>query len=1679
MSLPIPPTAAPVEEPLLEIFVLPYGCDGSDRLRLSLVLELNTGHPAFGESPTLEARNEWLGWMDKFYASLRAYSQPQQLTVTVGGTRCEGLREVPSGFTARSARAEELFEQFVLAAAYRREKKLQQSSVVDTKPLASPPPIWKVKASEPTARVRFTQQQQQQQQQQTPRLPEALPTLTVADALKEIARTQIDGLEQLTPQDQANILEASRYVDELNRQRNRQLTGEPVEALKRATSSLVNPATALSGLLDFVNWKATALHEAVVDQPTAVLVAYDLLGNSLSLRRWIGTILDLEVRLPADLAAGTHLVTVQLGDATGPNVLTSSEFGRTNATNFRFGPPVPTGPRWVELDHKGPWIDQGFVKLTAICRIEHAETEARLRNTNQALSTAAIQADAAGPQPEGLMSAKAKLLNLEASLLNALPFPTTAAAPLVTAAGRLAFLQAQQSRSLVRQAVKHITNLRTKGHSLNLIEHPDPPTKSDPNTPRPPVGTPIPAADLVGGYVVYARRENRNAVAPESGTTSRWEALCTVSEELTDGGVSQFERSQPMGLALGNGVLTRDENAGNDAPLRPLADLFLCVYDGLNMATRNPLRHADEPLAPAPKPPAAAGPAVSGKAKSAQLLTPEQADLHAATLEVARLQIRAQVLDTTQAEVSVVHKNTVAVLGSDDFPFSRAANLPRWMLLRQAQELRDCRPSTAKLLFPGVGHNYQYRYLALTQYRNGYVPARQLVEQNSSPDQLQGYASMPTPFFRQEHIGDVVVSLRESIYEADGKRALPRHLGESPHHLVVRTGELLNSRSCERYLLPPLTPSFQTLLWSDPEWQRKLGPEAYRWFLRSQCQVTCETEFANNGAVNNVRRRFGNDTLPATGCAAGCERHCGRSEQPLVYDGHLHYLPDPAVTGLHVAFFLDEACLTPADSLEYAPLTLSWPNARQQYPDLKAWRLVLRKDRHPQRLRQSKTAYNAVRRLLVVHLRPGMQLFALVTPTFSRPDSPFDHQQALLNPLVKNADARQQALKAILQRSPPPSNAPEYTVDYLLANSVRLTLTHATQKPLLAPVLQPGSVRLLRSDAAMPGGGGQPPKRADASFAVQARVHFEHLNVPQGCYLAELPPTGELELFALWNDFKDTSPVPSPSIDDKRDGRRPNGGFLRVSALNFTRAAVEPPALLPGTVGDHQRRCEQLLAFESDPSILVPHHTDMVLRVRNISRFQQYFVRDSEREQPGRVPLSLDERRELEAQKEPFARWSAEYRLSDYYQLPQTRPVGAAISLNEFQANYLPNNAKPQALRICKVVPLQLQDDDLSNRKRTWRGNRYRFYLLADYLRQSGQNSWVAIPVYTPTGAYPAFLQPWLARGGTDAVTDTTTASAQLESSTSNSYLTSSNFCLNATDLEADYLGRFQPQLNGRPEGKTLGVVSYSPQFDEAQQLWYVDVQFNLRNRVGAEPHNAFVQFGLANFQPLSANYNELASVDVDNEDRFAHDLRLSVPTLVDFFSVLPSRRFGNPYVLFLDRQTEHFSLACQMSSLFLRERENVRTLATQFVLVAEQRTVGDVWKLVPSELISHKTQVDNEAVKLPTNAGRRFYHPLLPADLVQQVPTAPLQAMVECTAKLQIEARRGWFLHRTHLRVAVYEVDWHDESPSGLETLHSQLARLENSLSAAEQPLASPIQIPGLRVRNCTVFWEHSRDEV
>ncbi|OGX85081.1 hypothetical protein BEN47_15295 [Hymenobacter lapidarius] len=1640
--------------------VVPNGFVDARTLRLSLVFELNSNHPVFKESEDTKTTVGWWNRVIAFHAQLDSLLRPP-VTGAIPTIELVGLagpvpiRPVASPFSV-DPESRELFQYFFPSEVKGSNRLVREANAAQA-----------VVGLPDSALIVGNRFEKTVGPPTVPASPLRTGSPTVASVLQRFCEIQTSGLAQLP----ADLLNQITAVAEQSEERNRVRNDKARKKAREIAPNAYPPeSNAFTEALASVRQYRAALAVVFTGKPSYVQAGLDLLGASPHLRRSLGSVVDVLVDVADAHALLGKQVVVRLqipptleGDTTPPE----SPYFVPRDTGLRFeadfdGSGVPR--TWV-APHEKSNSEEGVLRLLNNCRILHTEPEAVVRAASDALATAAadarliaasLKAISAGPDYRAAEAAFAAL-SRQPTAKRALFSPATLAHEAAT----------NQFRAGIRRGVSHTTNQQTKGHVLYLLSPPQP-------TEGPEVDAALLEPDLTTGYAVYVRKVQlppKDAPGSPSVPLTHWYPLTEIRETLhTPKQPVRYDEVGHAGISFGQGVAIPDPQRTNPAQLTTLADQFLFTYDGTNLAIRHPMRHFDAPMPPPGDPRVVREDQQQASAYHQQL---------AVDMDLAQVSALDEETDTTPGELTAIYENTAAAFGIDYFPFTRATTTPKYLVRRighkpvRAGEVNDA--EEVKLRFTGSHQGYEY--LALVQYGNGYVPAAARVRAAPKDNALQRFASPVTPFYRQEHLGELIVSLAATIYTPTGNQLLPHRLGESHQQLVVRSSELgarLNNAHCERYLLPPRLPQYQTLLWSAPKWRQMLGSEQHRWFLKYQCEVGSEEQFADNQKICKERSKSRSDDLPVLGCKAGCKRYCGGIKQPTVYSGHLNYLPDPLANGFQIKFYLDEEGLLTASELEY-PLQLCAFDLAD-YPAVRPWRLVLTKDQRPDEI-DCKIVSDSRQRVLTVRVRPGSQLFAQATATYEPSESPFDPD--LFQPARLTTQEHKVALVEALggELRPLQREGQSYFADPHQALSTPLAFTHACQKPIVQPQVQHVALRrydpiittppTARAAALLPLAPDPAPARLPGAFTALVNLHYEHLNIQQGRHLPEVAPTGELELFALWNDYSGGGALPTRSIERKRQSvstKTPTGGFLRIGTIDFAGGVTTPELVTNAESGDYQRLCWQLLKFASDPAIDIPHHTDMVLRVRNASKFRRYFSAGEP----------------TEDEKNTFGTWSAEYRLSEHGQW------GHATGLQIYEASFLANNAKPAQPRINKILPVYIEDTDSRGLQRDTNGWRARI-VIEKPDKVTGHGARIAIPVRATESAYAKYLGNWTAQAGSDSVTDAfldPRARIRLPTDSANdSQLPAYSFCIDAQDLEPEYLNTFAPYFDVAEEGPEVGrvgVISYLPQFDSAQALWYIDVQFNLRNRAGSELHNALVRLSLMAHQPLSANYNEQFQPTplhfIDSADRFAHDLRFSVPTQVDFFSILPSRTFRNPYVLFRNTHDKWFSVACSLSSLFVREREGepTRQLATQFLLAVKQNTYGDVWELLPSRLTRWQLLLDGRAIDPPASLEPQavYYHHLLPADLIQLDTTLRPDTIVEAQISLETPSCLGGLFYRPDLQVVVYEVDWHNEDPVGLKALEDLMFETDANGQRMYPGLPLiPSQIPNLQERSSTVF--------
>jgi hypothetical protein len=1316
--------------------------------------------------------------------------------------------------------------------------------------------------------------------------------------------------------------------------------------------------------------------------PEFVIGAHNQLTSSPYLRRFFGTTIDFKIIV--DELKNAFTLNLTLGKPL-------SDYYKIGPSNLEIASPLPDGlpillasPTSPNLpdQNSGPYTDyfkNSIMVLNGHVRAFSCDPQAAAKAADEAQEfVASLPDDVRKPAPGARWLLQDRVAKVNALLGNSMVEPDAA-----QLSASLADVVDNGKRLAAMVRINNqISNLPTIGQSLYLPNYRwIPPTKVDSFCEH----------EMTRGFVVYVRRKKGNAIPTD------WVSLTRVFEEVAwrtakhpaSDTFLKNGHEEEQGIQVGGGVHSTD-----DKGVTRLDDGFVCNWTGPGLSTRNSMIHQES----------------EGVQSGQQELANEVAA------------VRKSVECTSPEDVAMLIRNR-KLFDVQWFPFHQRQEGPDLLARRTFVSTRS------ENVYLAFGHCYDY--LVSAQYHNGYVPIKaQNLNQHSNPAQslADGISSGWITFERQDHIKDVLIALENNIYQdAEQKTLKPQFPGESPADLVVRTGELLSNDACSRLILPPPIPTFQLYLWYDHEDLLKMAKtgrdmslkDLAHWYKRYSCNAGTANDFASKKSLAKQR----NEIVPGSGCEtsgckAGCSHFCGGIRQPTVWADELRYLPDPVVTGFVVECFLDKDCLLPAPADKFPPQFC--PYAVGRYPDLKPWRLVLHRLKWPKghgnRIKKDKDDCE-----LHVNLAEGEQIYLRIIAAYDKESAHF------AKPLIDDPAIPFRAYSETADQN-------GLFFDPRLANAKVLSLTHAVQRPLFDPVIQ--HIVVNRYNDKLPGPNSLPANQ----LRLTLNLHFEHLDMPHfGVPIPDTARTGELELFALWNDYGESSLAPTKSIEEKRDNSSPSGGFVRIARLTFEKNVVQTGRVEMSADNDAWKYWSQVVFSTDAGTFSATHFTDAVFKVRNGSKFHRFF-------HLGPTP---------EDALETHVRWSNEFRLSD------NPPRILQADSHKVSSLFLPNNHKPESPRIRKIVPLLVDDRDCHGLERTVRGNRVRIYLEPEGRMRSGKDERIGVVVHEEIGIYTNQMTGFRSKAGRDIVTDL--SADKSIPSLKNDELSITEFELDGARLEADYLKQFKPEYDRYIFGNVgvLGLVSYVPQFDPKQGLWYFDPEFKICNLDNQEFHNVFVQLGLISYQPWSANYNDQF---LDTSVGFEQDLRFSQPILADFFGLYPTRNFKNPCLLFGTHDRSRFALCGSISSLLFREKtDRSRSLGTQFVLVVEEVQPGGFYKKLKSRLkrldfILNNTVLVSESDFHADDDELSTYHCLLPVDLPELVrKNEYTNSTFECELSLDFDP--GFLRSRSggHFQVVIYEIEWFSDAP--ISTLFGRLKSAELA------------QIPGVRIKNPTIF--------
>jgi hypothetical protein len=1074
------------------------------------------------------------------------------------------------------------------------------------------------------------------------------------------------------------------------------------------------------------------------------------------------------------------------------------------------------------------------------------------------------------------------------------------------------------------------------------------------------------AGSATRGYTVYVR---------EAG--GDWMSLTTIAESLRWSAAAKGTSGDPegeeleMGIHIGGAVEAVDKSGS----VYELRDGFLLAWDGTPLSAQSPFRNADR----------------------------EEADCEKAEAE-ALLRYIQRTHEINEPEVLAAQLKLRPNFGVTWFPVPKIRPAPPVLEARRSWAYRGTK-NPVRLHFGG-----RYQFLAVAQYRNGYVPIDSRLLNLADSKNLSEAATEETTFLRYDHIRDIVVSFEQDIYRDRARRQL-RHecAGESALDLAVRSGQLLDNDECTRVLLPPPVPTFQTYLWYAREDLDKMGPtipaspksepqprsllpsEIAEWYRRYASE-----EGSAKSSSANVRAR---NSLARITVAEEQTSEDWSMTQPPVYVNELRYLPDPVVTGIEFVFFHDADCKLPA--LDFDSKRCHFMAGR--YPDLQPWRLTLAKRRD----KQDRVVANEGRQVLTVRLAPGEVIYARATPMYRE-----DRAHFAKGPVDESKYLTDILSAAGLSRK----DASGECACLLHANPTVFSLTHATQRPLKDPEV--GSIWIRRSNPTL--ALDRVPAEA-CMFDADIDINTEQLNIRYGVPDMAAAPTGDLDLFAVWDEYDSVTNGPSMSIEQKKERGGANGGFVRVGRLQAK--ALRNVAKKDKSVSDHD-----LAGYRADVTIRSDHapftyagFTRVEFRIRNTSAFYSFF----------HVGSAMSD-----SDVELHSRWSKVVPVT-------SKDPHIMHATDQVRASFMPSNVKPDRPVVRKIVGLVTRDFDEDASTLQYRGNRVRVYLEPLGRQKTGPER-IGILVADPDSKSPGLLMESVSVMGQDIVTDGILPDGV---SSRDSRLTASAFRTSLACME-NHMKGFAPTPVAGLFGGGIGLVSYVPRYDATERLWFVDLELNVFNAAQQELHNPFIRLGLVTHQPYAANYD--AKTD-GQQTSLAADFRVSPVELSEFFSIYPSRMVSDPLVLF--GNTKAFTLSGSVSSLFFWHSKPAQ-LRSQFIFEMQCCEDGGFWQTMESSLVKPvRVRVSGDPVGKPIVPSMPpSRHLLLPVEISQHTSASALFEI-----DVEVDYTSSWLHPRNsgRYRGVIREVELFPTSNE------------QSWATIAESLLTDDVaQIPGLRTK-------------
>jgi hypothetical protein len=794
--------------------------------------------------------------------------------------------------------------------------------------------------------------------------------------------------------------------------------------------------------------------------------------------------------------------------------------------------------------------------------------------------------------------------------------------------------------------------------------------------------------------------------------------------------------------------------------------------------------------------------------------------------------------------------------------------------------------TNAKLLL-GKTH----RLCTVPQYKNGWgLEFNGRVNNKNTPFEL-GYNNlfpnsfMDFTFKRNEPVKPVRFYLMDQLLDENNK-AIEGREGESLHNLVIRNynkegnKEVGTSQRSVRYVLPPPI-SFEQAFWHNKIFEMSTD-DSYDWYMKYHFPaIEHQLKIDENG--NLTKDRY---TLKEAITGSTRMKDCYPDDDKWFipdsweHDEIINYLPDPLSKGFRLEFYLDKNRTKKA--ARYEPYEQEEYYFKGSYPAINAWRIIARdtNDSYDDWVKSSDEK-------IYIRVQKGNELFITVRTI---------------------VDERYEELMETYGNY---NDFTRYGNNDMLTPPLEFSIVHATQRPLMRPAFH----NTLLSEKAMD----------KTRLALINTLTIEQLDIAEGDdgitrYLDETVPTGKIELYAKWHDYKD-DPDHLIAVDDPWTPDEPlnkiditviGKGDGDQAAIHEASIELNPPNL--------QLMQGSLHKTDDSPNISINFSTEVKFEydvretrylekwfwIKNKSKFTSYFPAN----------WGIDD-------KDETAKTHRDY-------FNQTSGEGFLVKIL--------NNKKPDAplLTDRNMILVAVHEDRKNGKKQIRKSslNRLRLYFERGRF-SSGKGERIGFLLNEPKGLYNDYLagNGVLSKVGKDIVTDITKPFDGLYRNEEvllqrSNFVTHDPFDLeNESGSKASDIESFNPEYV-----EELGLMTYQPKLDKSLNCWFLDVELDINDENGRDLHNPFVRFAMVNYQQHSVDYNKTRGTN-----DIAFDCRLSKIRQSGYVYIMGSR------TIYVEKGDDKVivSLECDSTSVISQP-----SLATEFYALIQYRKDGSMtWR--------------------------------------------------------------------------------------------------------------------------------------